>query len=59
MLHEQVYRCMVGLLRCAAVAHGARHNDEDDPASADLGAEGHLHPRLLSQRRGPGSGSDE
>jgi hypothetical protein len=48
-----------GLLRGAAVADGARHDDADDTAGADLGAAGHLHPGLLPEGRRPGEGKDE
>lgn len=50
---------VLGLLCGAVVAHGARHDDEDDTASSYLGPEGHLHPGLMPQRCGPGSGPDE
>ena len=39
-----------GLLCGSFVANGVRHNDENDPSSADLGAKGNLHSRLLPER---------
>lgn len=48
-----------GLLCGALIADGAGSHDEDDPAGADVGAEGHLHPGVVPQRRGPDTGQDE
>lgn len=45
--------CIVsGLLRGAAVAHGAGHDDAHDTAGAHMGATGNLHPGLVSEGRG-------
>ena len=51
--------CVSGLLRGAAVAHRAGHDDADDSAGTDVGPEGHLHPGILSERRRPGKGPHE
>lgn len=48
-----------GLLRGAAVAHGAGHDHADDPTSAYLGPAGDLHPGLVSEGRRLGQGQDE
>lgn len=56
-LPERVLRASAaaGLLRGAALAHGAGHDDAHDPAGAHLGATRHLHPGLLPEGRRPGS----
>ncbi|XP_058792086.1 uncharacterized protein LOC131664760 isoform X6 [Phymastichus coffea] len=48
-----------GLLRGAAVADGAGHDDAHDPAGADMGAAGDLHPGLVPEGRRPGASAHE
>lgn len=49
----------VGLLCGAFVTNGTRYHNADDPASANLGAEGDLHTRLMLERRRSRESQDE
>lgn len=54
-----VLKKQTGLLRGAAVADGAGHDDAHDTAGADMGAARDLHPGLVPEGRRPGEGADE
>lgn len=48
-----------GLLRRLTISDGARHDDENDPPSTNMGSKGHLHSGVMPQRWRLGEGPNE